>query len=282
MRLTRWVTMGETGIERLDRFMGMTVSEIRAKLQAADAAELAALERSLAADERKGVRQAVETARRRVEAQAAEEARLESLYAFEQSLLPEGSPGIIVGLDEVGRGAVAGPLAVGAVVLPSDARIAGLNDSKQIKPDHREQIAAEIERLALACVVEYIPPADIDRDGMSTSLRRAFAGALAQIEATGIQVDLVLVDGNPLHIDPREKNVVKGDSKCASIAAASIVAKVKRDALMAGIAPEYPAYLFDVNKGYASPQHIEAIRACGLSDMHRRSFCRSFMQEQLF
>ena len=262
--------------------MGMTVTEIRAKLLLADSAEFAALERSLAADERKGVRLALQAARRRLEAQAAEESRLSALYAFEQALLPGGSPGAIVGLDEVGRGAVAGPLAVGAVVLPSGIRIAGLNDSKQIKPGIRAQIAAEIERLALACVVEYVSAADIDRDGMSASLRRAFAGALSRVETAGVKVDLVLVDGNPLNIDPREKNVVKGDSKCASIAAASIVAKVKRDALMAGIAPEYPAYRFDVNKGYASPQHIEAIRACGLSDMHRRSFCRSFMQEQLF
>lgn len=262
--------------------MNMTVSEIRAMLIKADADEFAVIERSLASDERKGVRQAVESARRRIKAEIAEEARLESLYAFEQSLLSADAPGIVVGLDEVGRGAVAGPLAVGAVVLAIDTRISGLNDSKQIKPERRMQIAEEIERTSLAHAVEYVSPSDIDRDGMSASLRRAFSGALARIEAQGVYADLVLVDGNPLHIDPREKNIVKGDAKCASIAAASILAKVKRDALMSEIASDYPAYAFDVNKGYASPQHIEAIKSQGLSEMHRRSFCGSFMQQQLF
>lgn len=262
--------------------MHLKVSEIRAMLQSADAEEYASLERLLADDERKGVRQAVKLARRRIEAQIAETERLESLYAFERSLFPEGESGIAVGLDEVGRGAIAGPLAVGAVVLSPDVRIEGLNDSKKIKPEVRVRIAAEIERMALAHAVEFVPPSDIDRDGMSASLRRAFAGALAQIERMGVHADLVLVDGNPLNIDPREKNVVKGDATCASIAAASIVAKVRRDRLMCEIARDYPQYAFDANKGYASPQHIEAIETQGLSNMHRRSFCTSFMQERLF
>ena len=261
--------------------MPMTVAEIRTLLQAADAREFTALERSLAADERKGVRQAVEVARRRIRAEESERERLESLYAFEQALLPEGGS-VIVGLDEVGRGAVAGPLAVGAVVLARNAPIAGLNDSKQLRPEHRSEIAARIERDALAWTVRYIAPGDIDRDGMSRSLKRAFSEALAAIEEMGMAPDLVLVDGNPLHIDEREVNVVKGDAKCASIAAASIIAKVHRDALMTRLAPNYPSYGFDVNKGYASPHHIEAIRAYGLSDAHRKSFCRSFMQETLF
>ena len=261
--------------------MSMTVAEIRLLLQAADEREFAALERSLAADERKGVRQAVEVARRRIESEFAERARLESLYSFERSLLPEGGR-IIVGLDEVGRGAVAGPLAVGAVVLPDESLIGGLNDSKQIKPEARVDIAAEIEKTALVWTVYYVPPADIDRDGMSRSLRRAFAGALAAIEGMGVVPDVVLVDGNPLNLDEREVNVVKGDAKCASIAAASIVAKVHRDALMTDMADDYPAYGFDENKGYASPQHIDAIKAVGISDVHRASFCKSFMQETLF
>lgn len=259
----------------------MTVPEIREMLRAADARELAALERSLAADTRKGVIAALETARKRVAAESAENARLEGLYTFERSLLPEGGS-IIVGLDEVGRGAVAGPLAVGAVVLPDSPYIAGLNDSKQIKPDKRREIAKVIQKEALACAIQYVDPADIDEKGMSACLRTAFSNALRQIEDRGIHADVVLVDGNPLHIDEREVNVVKGDSKCASIAAASIFAKVSRDALMTEMASRYPAYRFDENKGYGSPQHVEAIRAHGLSDMHRKSFCRSFMQESLF
>ena len=261
--------------------MDLTVAEIRTRLQVANSVEFAALERSLAADTRKGVRQAVETARKRLSAEAAEEARLKSLYAFDNSFL-SAEGGIVVGLDEVGRGAVAGPLAVGAVVLPAEPIVAGLNDSKQIKPERRVEIAAVIEQAAVAWTVEYVAPEDIDRFGMTTSLRRAFSGALAKIEAAGITPDVVLVDGNPLHIDERERNVVKGDAKSASIAAASIVAKVNRDALMVELSKQYRPYRFDENKGYGSPQHIEAIRAHGISDAHRASFCRSFMQETLF
>ena len=94
--------------------------------------------------------------------------------------------------------------------------------------------------------------------------------------------DTVLLDGNPLHMDPREVNVVKGDGKCASIAAASIVAKVERDALMCEYARQYPEYDFSSNKGYASVAHIQAIKDHGLCPIHRASFCHAFTQESLF
>ena len=262
--------------------MLMTVAEIQARLRNADAAELAALERSLVADSRKGVKNALASARRRIDAIEAERARVAGMYEFEQSLTSGVGNGIVVGLDEVGRGSLAGPLAVCAVVLPDNPHIVGLNDSKQVKPDDRVKMAREIENVAISWAIEYVSPQDIDRDGMATSLRRAFSGALSQIEAAGIVADVVLIDGNPLHFDPREINVVKGDAKCASIAAASIVAKARRDALMCELAPEYPSYAFDVNKGYSSPHHIEAIKSTGLSPLHRRSFCRSFLQESLF
>ena len=261
--------------------MAMTVPEIRKKLRTADEKELAALERSLAADTRKGVIAALQVARRRVEAEKAERERLASLYAYERGLLGEGQS-VIVGLDEVGRGPLAGPLAVGAVVLPDEPVIKGLNDSKQLTPEQRESISEEIKRVALAWAVEYVEPAYIDANGMTAALMSGFSGALGQIESAGLNADIVLIDGNPLHMDPRERNIVKGDAKCASIAAASIVAKVARDELMRAMALEYPGYGLEENKGYGSPQHIEAIKKLGISPVHRRSFCRSFMQESLF
>ena len=261
--------------------MAMTVPEIRKKLREADEKELAALERSLAADTRKGVAAALKVARRRVEAEKAERARLASMYSFERGMLGEGQH-VIVGLDEVGRGPVAGPLAVGAVVLPETPTIEGLNDSKQLTPEQRDRISEEIVKVARAWAIEMVEPSFIDANGMTAALRKGFTGALAQIEEQGVHADLVLVDGNPLHMDPREKNVVKGDAKCASIAAASIIAKVARDALMCDLGAKYPGYDFEGNKGYGSPQHIEAIKKLGLSPVHRRSFCRSFMQETLF
>ena len=259
--------------------MSLTVAEVRQRLQHADKAELSVLERQLAADTRKGVQAALASAMRRIAAEEAEQTRLDSLYAYEREL---SCGKLVVGLDEVGRGPVAGPLAVGAVVLPTDPHIAGLNDSKQVKPEDRERIAVEIKRVAIAWTVQYVEPADIDANGMTASLTTAFRRAIAAVEEAGVRPDVVLLDGNPLHLDERETNVVKGDGKCASIAAASIVAKVERDALMCEYAKEYPEYGFDSHKGYASASHIEAIKKYGLSPVHRVSFCHAFTQESLF
>jgi ribonuclease HII len=262
--------------------MPMTVAEITRQLRQANADEFAVLERSFAADPRKGVRRAVETARRRLAAEAAEQARLDGLYDFQNELARPRNATCIVGLDEVGRGPVAGPLAVGAVVLPDEPHIPKLNDSKQLTPAEREEIAAQVRTVARAVTVQYVEPADIDADGMTACLKRAFRAAIAAIEDQGVRPDLVLIDGNPLHIDPREVTIVKGDAKCASISAASIVAKVDRDALMCRLAHEYPEYGFEKNKGYGSAEHIAAIRAHGLSPVHRASFCHAFTQESLF
>ena len=109
-----------------------------------------------------------------------------------------------------------------------------------------------------------------------------FAAAIAAVEAEGVSVDVVLLDGNPLHLDPREVNVVKGDGKCASIAAASLVAKVARDHVMEAYAEQYPGYGFESNKGYGSEGHMAAIRERGLCPIHRRSFCSFAAQESLF
>ncbi len=262
--------------------MGPTVAEIRQRLQEAGAREFAVLERSLVADTRKGVRDAVEVARRRIEAEQAERERLASLYAFERALAEARGAGVVVGLDEVGRGPLAGPLAVGAVVLPLEPAVEGLNDSKQLKAEVRERIALEVKQVAVAWTVEYVEAADIDAAGMTASLVTAFRRALAHIEAAGVRPDVVLLDGNPLRLDDREVNVVKGDCRCASIAAASIVAKVERDALMCRYAEDYPEYGFDSCKGYASPAHIEAIKRFGLTPLHRATFCTAFTQPTLF
>ena len=244
--------------------MGVTVAEIKKRLSEADAEELAVLERALVADERKGVRSALAVAKRRLQAEANEEARLASMYSFERSLCGENPHAVVVGLDEVGRGPLAGPLAVGAVVLPADLKIAGLNDSKQVKPADRERIAAEVKRVALAWDVHYVEPSYIDDHGMTASLRLAFSSAVKAIEQAGVRPDVILLDGNPLHLDPREVNVVKGDGKCASIAAASIVAKVERDALMCRYAESYPEYHFAENKRLCKSSPHRRHRARGL------------------
>ena len=117
---------------------------------------------------------------------------------------------------------------------------------------------------------------------LRTANLRAIAAIEEQLSAKGASLDAVLLDGNAQHLDAREVNIVKGDGKCASIAAASIIAKVDRDALMCRYAERFPHYGFESNKGYASAEHIEAIKQYGLSPVHRASFCRAWTQETLF
>ncbi len=250
------------------------VSQIKSELACARIEDRSALEALYGADERKGVRQALAQMVRRFEREAVEEERLAHLYETEARLGSERGGGIICGLDEVGRGPLAGPVAAGAVVLdPSAPRICGLDDSKKLSSGARERISEEIRGSARACAVAYAPPQMIDERGIMYALRHAFTEALACIERQSVSVDVVLLDGDPLGFDAREVNVVKGDATCASIAAASIIAKVERDRLMEQLDAEHPGYGFATHKGYGSSAHIQAIRELGLSTVHRRSFC---------
>lgn len=257
-----------------------SISEIQAQLKRASAEDFSALEAEFAQDERKGVQKALEAARKRLEREAQELARVRELYRFENEIA-QGK--VVVGLDEVGRGPLAGPLTVGAVVLRSDAdSVIGLNDSKQISEAKRPSIADEIRASARAFAVVHKQPEDIDSRGIMTCLKEAFQEAIAAVEAQGVKADVVLLDGNPLGIDPREMNVVKGDAKCASIAAASVIAKVERDGLMVAYDQQYPEYDFASSKGYGSEKHRQAIKDRGLTPIHRVSYCQNIVAPTLF
>ena len=260
--------------------MTQTVADIRARLKEADVEEFNVLERSLCADTRKGVQAALAATRKRLEEDQLEKKRLQSLYDFEQTITQGG---LAVGLDEVGRGPLAGPLTVSGVVFPCDAPlIEGLNDSKQVAESKRASLAETIKEQALAWSVVHVEPDEIDAIGMSAALRMAFTEAVLAIEKQGIVPEVILLDGNPLHFDAREVNIVKGDSKCASIAAASLIAKTTRDALMVEYDARYPGYDFKNSKGYGSKRHRDAIEQKGLCPIHRVSFCQNFLQESLF
>lgn len=257
-----------------------TVSDIKKRLSEASAEEFAVLERSLCADTRKGVQNALAVAKRRLDAEESDRKRVAALYEF-QAELSGGK--LVLGLDEVGRGPLAGPLTVGAVVLRQDApQILGLNDSKQVPEHHRASLAQTVKERALAWAIVDIPPAEIDEQGMAACLRKAFRKAIAHVESQGVHPEVVLLDGNPLHIDPRETNVVHGDARCAAIAAASLIAKVSRDALMVSYDETYPGYDLASSKGYGSARHRDAIARMGLTPIHRASFCRGLVQETLF
>ena len=252
-------------------------ADIALALRSSEGEELCALIERYGDDPRVQVRNAVEAARKRLSALDAERERVAKMYATQVEL---GGPGLVVGVDEVGRGAIAGPLCVCAVALPSEPMILYLNDSKQLTPKRREEVAAEVRAHALAIGIAYASPEEIDAHGMAACLKQAMADAIAD---TGTDPDCVLIDGNPVHVHERERCVVKGDARIAAIAAASCVAKVTRDHLMCELDEVYPGYHLAQCKGYGSAEHINAIKSKGLTPIHRASFCGGFMvQPTLF
>lgn len=177
---------------------------------------------------------------------------------------------LIAGVDETGRGALAGPLVTCAVILPEDAELPGLTDSKLLSPGAREDLEVEIRRQAVALSVVRIPPASIDRRGLHRSNLRALREAAVRLRPAP---DYLLVDGYAIAPAPFPSlSIKKGDRVSVAVAAASVVAKVTRDRIMASLAVSHPEYGFDVNKGYGTAGHLEAIRRTGPSPQHRMSF----------
>lgn len=248
-----------------------TAAAIQAELKSADFDQLPSLLAHYEADPRAQVRKAVEVAGRRYKKEQADRERVARMYELMREL---GGDGIVLGVDEVGRGPVAGPLTVAAVALPASPMLWGIDDSKKLSAARREELAAQILNTALAVGIAHIEPSEIDACGMAASLRVAMRRA---IENTGVEADAVLIDGVPVHVHPLETAVVHGDARVACIAAASIVAKVTRDAIMTAADELYPGYGFAKSKGYGSAEHIDAIRRLGLSPYHRESFCRNFI-----
>lgn len=179
---------------------------------------------------------------------------------------------VVAGVDEVGRGAWAGPVTFAAAILPSDRRMYKLRDSKMLDPVRREQLAARLQGFATALGVGHASNDEIDRLGMSAAMRLA---ARRAVDALAVRPDVLLLDGNwdfLADYGTVNQRVVCGDALSASIAAASIVAKVTRDALMVAADPDHPDYAFASNKGYPAPGHIAALDAQGPCSLHRRSW----------
>lgn len=177
---------------------------------------------------------------------------------------------MVVGIDEVGRGAWAGPITVGAAVAPQDRRVYKIRDSKLLRPVEREALFERIADWCVAWAVGHASAAECDRLGMSDAQRLAARRALAEL---GVGVDGVLLDGRWDFVGhPNTRRLVGGDRLSLSIAAASILAKVTRDRIMKNESRSFPAYNFDDNKGYPCPVHRAALHACGPSTIHRRSW----------
>ncbi len=196
---------------------------------------------------------------------------MSALWELEDAIHAEGYV-TVCGVDEAGRGPLAGPVCAAAVILPQDIEIPGLNDSKKLTAKRREELFDEITANALAYGVAF---ASVDEIEELNILGATYLAMNRAIAALGRDIDLAIIDGNRNEgIEYPSRTVVKGDSRCASIAAASILAKVTRDRLMVELDREYPGYGFAKHKGYGTRAHYEAIRALGLCPEHRPSFLR--------
>ena len=200
--------------------------------------------------------------------------RLEALKNYENKLYSEGL-NYIAGIDEAGRGPLAGPVVVASVILPKDSLIEGINDSKKISETKREKLYEKILEEAVSYGVGIVWQDEIDEINILNATKKALTDAINQME---VKPDRILVDA----LDKIDTNgipytsVIKGDAKMYSIGAASIIAKVTRDRIMREYDEVYPEYGFAGHKGYGTAKHIEAIKTVGICPLHRRSFVKNF------
>jgi ribonuclease HII len=176
---------------------------------------------------------------------------------------------LVAGVDEVGRGALFGPVVAAAVILPEGCRIPGLRDSKQLTVEERERLATHVRRKALAIAIEEVDSVTIDRVNIYQATRMAMTAAASRLTPSA---DHLLIDAMRLDVDCPQTSIIYGDSLSISIAAASVIAKVYRDDLMRKLDCEYPLYGLASHKGYGTPEHREALRLHGPTLLHRKSF----------
>lgn len=249
----------------------MKIGEIRDLLQAAENQMLPDFIARFESDERSGVRQLVQRAQKRLDALEKERERLMAMHQYEEQYKECQA---ICGIDEAGRGPLAGPVVAAAVILPKDCEILYLNDSKQLSAKKRELLYDEIMEKAVSVGVGYATPQRIDEINILQATYEAMRQAVNKLSVCPdiLLNDAVRIPGLFLQQVP----IVKGDAKSVSIAAASIIAKVTRDRLMMEYDKAMPQYHFAANKGYGSAEHIEALAVYGASPIHRRSFITHF------
>ncbi len=251
-----------------------SLAEIRKQLHEAESEnELKAFVSAYLSDERVGVKKLVESADKKIIAIDNEVLRTRQMYSYEnkyEALYP------LCGIDEVGRGPLAGPVYAAAVILPADFEILYLNDSKKLSEKKREELYDVIMEKAVSVGIGFSTHTRIDEINILQATFEAMTKAVKNlsVEPKGLLIDAVHI---PQLEEYEQISIIKGDAKSASIAAASIVAKVTRDRIMKEMALKYPQYGFDSNKGYGSEAHIAAIKKYGPCEIHRRSFIGNFI-----
>ncbi|NLG03585.1 MAG: ribonuclease HII [Clostridia bacterium] len=223
-------------------------------------------------DERQGVINLIQKGQKKLNQLEAEKARIEKLKHYERLY---ANRGLICGIDEVGRGPLAGPVVACAVILPKGCQILYLNDSKQLSEKKREELYDEIMEQAVAVGLGCVSPQRIDEINILQATYEAMREAIQNLE---VKPDILLNDAVTIpKVQIEQVPIIKGDAKSVSIAAASIVAKVTRDRMMTEYAKQYPQYCFESNKGYGAAVHIEALKKYGSTPIHRKTFIGNFI-----
>lgn len=197
------------------------------------------------------------------------------IFDFDRSKLSENIR-LIAGIDEVGRGPLAGPVVTACVIMPYDSMINGVYDSKKVSKKNRERLYNEIINSAISYSITMRDEREIDRVNILNATKDAMIEAYHNLK---IKPDLLMIDAVSLNVAEKESPIVKGDETSYAIACASILAKVYRDRLMENYATKYPEYDFEHNVGYGTKKHIEAIKAYGITDIHRLSFLKNIIGE---
>ena len=251
----------------------MTIDSIRKEYQALSENELEIFIKKYENDERQGVQKMILSCRKRMEKSAAEVQRLENMLIYEKKYYDTCD--YICGIDEAGRGPLAGPVVAGAVILPKGLKIPYLNDSKQLSEKKREELYDVIMEQAVSVGVGIVSPERIDEINILQATYEAMREAVGTLS---YRPDVLLNDAViiPELTIPQEK-IIKGDAKSLSIAAASVIAKVTRDRMMKAYHELFPEYGFEKHKGYGSKEHIEMIQKIGPCAIHRRSFLTHFI-----
>lgn len=248
------------------------ISQIKERYKVCPVEQLPEFVASIQMDERAGVQKIAETAKKVYQKYQGELERLEQMKIYEKQY---ESVGYICGIDEVGRGPLAGPVVACAVILPKDCDILYLNDSKQLSAKKREELYDEIMEKAVAVGIGLVSQERIDEINI---LQATYEAMRIAIERLSVKPDILLNDAVTIpQVDIRQVPIIKGDAKSVSIAAASIVAKVTRDRLMEQMEEVYPGYDFASNKGYGSQRHLEGLKKLGPCAIHRRSFIKNIL-----
>ena len=244
-----------------------TIKEVKERLAMIDELDHPLFE-ELILDGRAGVQAAISKRKRELQKQVDEDLRLEKMLAYEKELYAQGID-LIAGVDEVGRGPLAGPVVAAAVILPKACKISGLNDSKKIPKSKHKEIYEAVFQNAIAIGIGIKDNQVIDQVNIYEATKLAMMEAIGQLEP---QPQHLLIDAMKLDLPIPQTSIIKGDANSLSIAAASIVAKVTRDQMMEEFDCEYPGYDFTQNAGYGTANHLAGLDQLGVTPIHRRSF----------